>query len=117
MGNYLSDKDIDEFFKDDNSDKEMLICVYCEEEFTLNAPGTNNRNHCPHCLYSLHVDERVGDRKSKCLGKMQPIGKFLRPNGEEVIIHKCEDCGKISNNRVAGDDDIGLVSQLIINQK
>lgn len=117
MTKYLSDKDIENFFKDHNKDQTMIVCANCQKEFTFEAPGTSNRNHCPYCLYSLHVDKEVGDRKSECGGLMEPIGKFMRPNGEEVIIHKCIECAKISNNRVAGDDDLILVAELIINQK
>lgn len=36
---------------------------------------------------------------------MAPIGRFERPNGEPVILHKCERCGFERYNRVAADDD------------
>lgn len=35
------------------------------------------RNHCPHCLYSKHVDINPGDRASECGGLMEPVGVFL----------------------------------------
>lgn len=112
---YLSDNDIEAFFNKNSTQKSRsFFCANCFEEVSISAPGTENRNHCPFCLSSKHVDEKVGDRKAKCGGTMMAIGKFLRPNGEEVIIHKCIDCGKFSNNRVAGDDDLGLVSDLTI---
>lgn len=79
-------------------------CKKCGEEVSLKAWGTKNRNHCPRCLYSLHVDEDVGDRKSKCSGLMKPIAKMYKIDGEEVLVHKCEKCGVIRKNRVAGDD-------------
>jgi DNA-directed RNA polymerase subunit RPC12/RpoP len=114
MPNYLSDKDIDSFFNKDKNPPQRFTCRHCGKEVDLDAPGTKNRNHCPFCLFSVHVDEQVGDRKSQCQGLMEPIGKFLRPNGEEVIIHKCTECGKLSNNRIAGDDNFELVGGLFI---
>lgn len=75
--------------------------------------GGRNRNHCPYCLYSLHVDEETpGDRLSDCAGLMPPIGLETRRTGEFVLIHKCEKCGKISKNRIAGDDDWAKVCEL-----
>ncbi len=82
-----------------------FLCAKCGKKVSLQAPGTKNRNHCPYCLYSVHVDGDVpGDRKSTCNGLMKPTGKFLRANGEEVLVHKCEKCGFERWNRVAGDD-------------
>lgn len=115
MAKYLTEKDIDKFFEE--TDKKLntkLECHSCGKKFTFDAPGTKNRNHCPFCLFSVHVDEKVGDRKSECKGLMEPIGKFLRPNGEEVLVHKCLECGKMSNNRVAGDDDFEKVAELFV---
>ena len=78
--------------------------------------GTEHRNHCPFCLWSKHVDlEEPGDRKADCRAGMKPIGltfkqegtdKYGRPRpGELMIIHECAGCGKISINRIAGDDN------------
>jgi hypothetical protein len=78
----------------------------------LSAPGTKNRNHCPHCLFSLHVDNETGDRMSDCRGLMAPVGRLLKKDGEEVLIHKCLVCGEIRKNRIAGDDSISLVEEL-----
>lgn len=50
-------------------------------------------------------DTQPGDRASTCKGAMAPIGRFERPNGEPVILHKCEKCGFERYNRVAADDD------------
>lgn len=72
--------------------------------------GTHQRNHCPFCLYSKHVDETKGDRKSRCYGMMEPIGlTFKREKnktkaGEIMLIHRCQQCEKISINRIAADD-------------
>jgi len=77
--------------------------------------AVNNRNHCPHCLWSCHLDlYSAGDRLSACKAGMRPIGlafkrgrnKYqLEPRGELMLIHTCMGCGAISINRIAADDD------------
>jgi hypothetical protein len=75
--------------------------------------GGKQRNHCPYCLYSRHVDGRKpGDRAGDCGGSMAPIGVFLHPNGEEVVVHRCLNCDFDRYNRVAADDDVELVARL-----
>ncbi len=105
-----------------------FICGHCRHEvYTSGNIGTHQRNHCPFCLYSRHVDEATGDRKSTCQGMMAPIGLTFKKEtdekkGEIMLIHKCNICGKISINRLAGDDDVEQVqaifrdSQQISNQ-
>jgi hypothetical protein len=45
---------------------------------------------------------------------MTPIGKNIKPDGEEVLVHKCDTCGMIRKNRVAGDDDVKKVDNLAV---
>lgn len=92
-----------------------FTCIHCGKSITSQHSGVQNRNHCPYCLYSKHVDDRVGDRKSLCGGEMKPIGvtfkRLKNNNGELMLIHKCEKCGKLSINRIAADDDIELIQK------
>jgi len=78
--------------------------------------GTKHRNHCPFCLWSKHVDlKKPGDRKSECQAGMKPVGLTFKHEGvdkygrlrrgELMLIHECVNCGKISINRIAGDDN------------
>ncbi|HSM72422.1 MAG TPA: RNHCP domain-containing protein [Anaerolineales bacterium] len=77
--------------------------------------GVNNRNHCPYCLWSCHLDlYSAGDRLSACKGQMRPIGltmkrsrnKYrLESGGELMLVHKCMECNALSINRIAADDD------------
>jgi len=77
--------------------------------------GVNNRNHCPYCLWSCHLDLfESGDRLSACKGQMKPIGLTMKKSrnkyrlgsgGELMLIHLCVDCGSLSINRLAADDD------------
>jgi hypothetical protein len=115
---YLTEQDIDRFFDDGSDDEvETFKCINCSRDISYLAPGTKNRNHCPFCLFSKHVDKIVGDRKANCNGKMNPIGRFKRPNKEDVIIHQCETCKKTANNRIAGDDDFELFLRLPLVQQ
>lgn len=77
--------------------------------------GVNNRNHCPYCLWSCHLDlYAAGDRLSACKAPMRPIGltmkrgrnKYQRDSqGELMLVHQCTDCRTLSINRIAADDD------------
>ncbi|MCI4044836.1 MULTISPECIES: RNHCP domain-containing protein [unclassified Streptomyces] len=81
-------------------------CVGCRLDVPLAAPGTAHRNHCPSCLVSLHVDGRVpGDRATGCRGRMVALSLSVRQDGEWMLIHHCLTCGRLSANRIAGDDN------------
>ncbi len=81
--------------------------------------GVNNRNHCPYCLWSCHLDLfSAGDRLSACKMPMKPVGLTLKqsrnkyqrePRGELMLIHECTDCQMLSINRIAADDDSATV--------
>ena len=92
---------------------DSFTCGHCHRFVGSLPSGGHHRNHCPYCLYSQHVDaERSGDRASACKGMMAPIGVFERPNGEEVIVHRCVRCGFERFNRVGADDDEAQVAAL-----
>ena len=80
-----------------------FACGNCNEKV---LPLTNGsyRNHCPRCLYSVHIDNLPGDRKNNCLGLMKPTG--VRHHGDKgyQIIHRCKKCGMEKVNRIAPDD-------------
>ncbi|TMR92258.1 RNHCP domain-containing protein [Nonomuraea basaltis] len=81
-------------------------CAGCRLDVPMSAPGTAHRNHCPHCLTSLHVDHRIpGDRQAGCRGRMAALSVTVRQDGEWLIIHHCQSCGGLSANRIAGDDN------------
>ena len=81
--------------------------------------GVNNRNHCPYCLWSCHLDlYAAGDRLSACKGQMRPIGLTMKLSrnkyrldrrGELMLVHQCTECGALSINRVAADDDSSTI--------
>ncbi|MCR4869639.1 MAG: RNHCP domain-containing protein, partial [Lachnospiraceae bacterium] len=57
------------------------------------------------CLCSVHVDNKPGDRDSGCGATMDPIGAWVRKDGEWALIHRCRYCGSMSSNRIAADDN------------
>jgi DNA-directed RNA polymerase subunit RPC12/RpoP len=91
-------------------------CLHCQQIVPVDPfrSGVQNRNHCPYCLWSRHLDlARAGDRLSACKGRMRPVGLALKrvskryaglSSGELMLIHQCEECGKLSINRIAADD-------------
>ncbi len=80
-------------------------CRHCGRAASPQPYGTQHRNHCPWCLWSLHVDESPGDRASACRGSMEPVAVWVRRDGEWAIIHRCGSCGCLKSNRIAGDDN------------
>jgi DNA-directed RNA polymerase subunit RPC12/RpoP len=91
-------------------------CAHCHAYVNSDdiLSGVHNRNHCPYCLWSRHVDlYEAGDRLAACKAPMQPVGlslkktgkKYGQNNGELMVVHLCSDCGSVSANRIAADDD------------
>lgn len=56
-------------------------------------------------LAVCHLDIEPGDREADCGGIMEPVGVWVRKNGEWALIHRCRRCGHLSSNRVAADDN------------
>ena len=92
--------------------------VYTQPDFS----GVLNRNHCPYCLWSRHVDHiQAGDRMSACKAIMRPIGLTVKRTrnkyragmvGELMLVHRCNECGKLSINRIAADDQADRLMEL-----
>jgi hypothetical protein len=91
-------------------------CLHCHYHVSTEPlyAGVQNRNHCPYCLWSRHVDwKEAGDRLAACRSEMQPVGlvlkltrkKYASTGGELMLVHLCRECGKVSINRLAADDD------------
>ena len=97
-----------------HSENTPFICENCGGTVTPPESGTIHRNHCPHCLFSLHVDIRTGDRRSGCRGVMEPIGIWVPAKKDWSIIHRCTRCGFIRTNRIAGDDNEILLLSLAV---
>ena len=85
--------------------QDTFVCRNCGTTVPPAAAGTANRNHCPRCLHSQHVDLTPGDRRNGCRGDMRPVAVSVGADGEWSIIHRCERCGFLRANRIAGDDN------------
>lgn len=108
-----------------NHQEPSFQCAYCHFH-VLTDPvlsGVRNRNHCPYCLWSRHLDQlEPGDRLAVCKSQMKPVGLTVKKTrqkygsgkqGELMLIHECMECGKVSINRIAADDDPQAILQLI----
>lgn len=95
-----------------NRAADAFLCAHCGTTVPGEAPGTQQRNHCPRCLHSLHADITVGDRRSLCRGVMDPISLWVRHGHELALLHRCQRCGVIHSNRIAGDDDPKTLREL-----
>lgn len=103
--------------------KGTISCSNCSREFNLEMQGKTHRDHCPHCLCSVHIDSKPGNREVWC-GEGTPctsnfIHATLRPIGKSstqpiYILYRCEKCGKLKTNVSAYDDNIDLINALPI---
>ena len=101
-------------------------CLQCGQVVSTSraSSGVNNRNHCPGCLWSRHVDQiKAGDRRSACRSRMEPVGLTVKHickrygeenTGELMLVHRCVGCGKLSINRVAADDNAARIYSLFL---
>ncbi len=92
-----------------------FVCVHCGRK--VEPLGYSSRNHCPFCLWSLHVDNNPGDRSNECGGPMYPIKVLTDPRKGYIIVHKCTACGEIRKCKAAHEaaiqpDDIDLLIKL-----
>ncbi len=99
------------FSKNDNG----FTCAHCNRE--VEPLGYTSRNHCPFCLWSLHLDINPGDRACECMGQMKPIKVETDAKKGYIIVHKCQKCGEIHRNRAAHEaksqpDNLKLLIQL-----
>lgn len=93
-----------------------FVCRHCGAFVLANTAlsGVHNRNHCPYCLASRHMDLfEAGDRLCACKGTMHPIGLTFKQShkkytgqSELMLVHECDCCGKFSINRIARDDEV-----------
>lgn len=81
---------------------EAFRCAHCGA--AVPAGGRRPRDHCPACLYSLHVDVVPGDRAADCGGELVPVA-ILGGATQQDIRYRCARCGAIRVNRVLDDLD------------
>lgn len=63
------------------------------------------------------MDEKPGDRASRCGGLMRPVGIARHSKKGFQIIHRCEKCGVVRVNKIAEHtqmpDDLFLILRLM----
>ena len=78
-------------------------------ECGLMVIGSGYTNHCPRCLWSMHVDVNPGDRACPCRGMMEPASAVYG-RGFFRIMHRCVECGMEKNvSSSEGDSAEALV--------
>ena len=90
-----------------------FVCQNCG--YKVPPLGYTSRNHCPHCLASLHLDINPGDRAADCGGIMDPVTAAPDPKKGFIITHKCRKCGAVRRNKAAADDDADYIIRLTAN--
>lgn len=78
---------------------EDFTCGNCGRE----VHGNGYTNHCPHCLWSRHVDVFPGDREETCAALMEPVG-VLATADTYVIAHRCTKCAVVRHNKSSRKD-------------
>lgn len=95
------------FVKNDNE----FICVNCNKR--VEKLRYTSRDHCNHCLHSLHVDLFPGDRLNKCKGVLLPINVEETSKKGKVIVYRCLRCGQTVRNIVANDDKNEVIYEIV----
>ena len=93
-----------------------FTCAHCGAR-VLPLSNGSYRNHCPFCLWSVHVDDaRPGDRLSECFGLMRPEELVSKRKGWQIV-HRCTRCGKRQPNKVADatvqPDDLDVILEMM----
>ncbi|MBE6662087.1 MAG: RNHCP domain-containing protein [Ruminococcaceae bacterium] len=96
-----------------------FLCAHCGRE--VEPLGYSSRNHCPFCLWSLHLDVNPGDRASDCGGELEPIRVEVDARKGYIIVHKCKKCGELRRCRAAHEakvqpDNLKLLIKLTAGQ-
>jgi len=93
-----------------------FTCVHCKKPVSALTNGSY-RNHCPFCLYSLHVDNTIGDRESDCFGEMEPEEIIYKSKKGYQIVHVCLKCKVKRVNKIAENtgmpDDLNVILKLL----
>lgn len=84
---------------------ENFTCGHCGADVT----GNGYTNHCPHCLYSRHVDVNPGDRAATCGGLMKPVSIETK-DGAYMIVQECVKCHHTRRNKTDAADSIDAIA-------
>lgn len=86
---------------------EKFVCVNCG----ASIKGTGYTDHCPKCLWSLHIDILPGDRSSQCKGLMEPV--YIDKQGDKYrICYVCTKCGYKHTVKASVDDNFDEIVKI-----
>lgn len=88
--------------------KENFTCEKCGRVIV----GDGYTNHCPHCLWSKHVDVYPGDRSADCGGMMKPVD-VTTEKGEHIVTHECVVCGHQKRNKTSWHDNFETLLMIV----
>lgn len=87
-----------------------FVCANCGKK--VPPLVYSSRNHCPFCLYSVHVDNLPGDRQNMCKGLLKPLNVMPDSKKGYILEFECQKCGKHSKNKTAKDDSFEALLSL-----
>ncbi|WGL58653.1 RNHCP domain-containing protein [Pigmentibacter sp. JX0631] len=76
---------------------ESFTCKNCN--YLVPLSSSTCRDHCPKCLFSIHVDNNPGDRAAECLGLLKPVAWSQHKKKGYMIHYKCLVCGLEKRNK------------------
>mgnify|MGYP000851927306 CR=1 FL=1 len=88
-----------------------FICKNCNKK--VEKLKYTSRDHCNHCLHSIHIDITPGDRANKCQGMLVPINVIETSKKGQVILYRCNKCKNEVRNIVARDDDKDVIYNVV----
>jgi len=80
---------------------EDFTCEHCGAQ----VKGNGYTNHCPHCLWSRHIDINPGDRAAACGALMEPV-RVEGTTDDYHIWHRCTKCKMLRRNKTAAGDSV-----------
>jgi hypothetical protein len=83
---------------------ESFICLNCK--FSVPPAQSTCRDHCPKCLYSIHIDNNPGDRASMCKGSLIPVSWSKNKKKGIMIHYQCAICAEQKKNKFLEYDNI-----------
>lgn len=92
---------------------ESFVCLNCNKK--VEKLKYTSRDHCNHCLYSIHIDIEPGDRLNECKGMLIPINVLSTSKKGLVIEYRCSKCKEVVNNIAAEDDNNEMIYKVIEN--
>lgn len=81
---------------------ESFPCANCG--YPVPPSRSTCRDHCPRCLWSLHVDVNPGDRAANCGGLLKPSSYAAHPKKGWMIHYVCQKCDTRRVNRFLEND-------------